>query len=72
MKVPVLPVAINGTGRALPKGSLGFHGRQKIRVRVLDEITSDDYAGLSDKEFAAKARDLIAENIDKNEEVNNV
>jgi 1-acyl-sn-glycerol-3-phosphate acyltransferase len=72
MKVPVLPVAINGTGRALPKGSLRFHGRQKIRVRVLDEITSDDYAGLSAEELAARARDLIAENVDKYEAVNNV
>lgn len=71
MKVSILPVVINGTGKALPKGSINFHGRQKIRVKVLDEITSDDYAGLSAKELAAKARDLIAENIDKNEEINN-
>lgn len=64
-KLPILPIVINGTGRALPKGSLNFHGRHKITVRVLDEIAYDDFADTSAEDLAAMVRDLIAANVDE-------
>lgn len=65
MKLPILPIVINGTAKALPKGSLSLKGRHKISVRVLDEIAYEDHADISSEDLAAKVRDLIAANVDE-------
>jgi 1-acyl-sn-glycerol-3-phosphate acyltransferase len=71
-KLPILPIAISGASKALPKGSLNFHGRHKIKIKVLDEVAYDDYAGLSSDEAAKKVRDMIAVHVDENREEGNV
>ncbi len=65
LKMPLLPVVINGARRALPKGSLNFYGRQQIRLTVLDEIPPDQFAGLSAEALAAQVRALIAGHVDE-------
>lgn len=44
-RVPVLPVAIDGTADILPKGRLSGRGRivHRIRVRILPPITAEEY-----------------------------
>jgi len=72
LKMPILPIAISGASKALPKGSLNFQGRHRIRIRNLDELSYKDYAALSSDEAAKKVRDMIALNVDENREVGNV
>lgn len=63
MKVPILPIAINGTKDALPKESLNFHGRHPIRIEVLDEIPYETFAHLSVEQTAQMVRQRIADHV---------
>jgi len=60
MNLPILPVAINGTKDALPKGSANFHGKQKMTIDILDAITPDQYEGLNPQEIADLTRSKIS------------
>ncbi len=57
MKVPILPVVINGTRKALPKDSIEFGTRCKISVEVLDEIP---YKNFADKDLDTIAKEVRA------------
>ncbi len=50
-KVPLLPVLLDGTGRALPKNGFLFAGRHLIRVRALEEIPYESFAGKTVREL---------------------
>lgn len=63
MKVPILPIAINGTKEALPKASLNFHGRHPIRIEVLDEIPYETFAHLSIEQTGEMVRTSIAAHV---------
>jgi 1-acyl-sn-glycerol-3-phosphate acyltransferase len=54
MKVPILPVVVEGTRHALPKYSVNFHGSHRIRVRVLEEVPYESFAGISEAELAKR------------------
>ncbi|MFP4193343.1 MAG: lysophospholipid acyltransferase family protein [Desulfobacterales bacterium] len=64
-KVPVLPIVISGTNRALPKYSFNFHGSHDIRVRVLPEIPYEKFAGMSPEEAADMVRHIIIKEHEK-------
>lgn len=49
-KVPVLPIAIYGTGEAIPKGTWLFRTKIPLKIKVLPEI---DTYGFKPAEFAA-------------------
>ncbi|MEA3435999.1 MAG: lysophospholipid acyltransferase family protein, partial [Thermodesulfobacteriota bacterium] len=65
MKIPILPVVINGSKNALPKHSLNFHGKHRIRIEVLDELPYESFAQLSVEETAQKVRKMIIEHVDE-------
>ena len=46
-KSPLLPILIEGTADALPKRGFVLQGRHPIRIRVLDPIPYDQFAGES-------------------------
>lgn len=55
--VPILPIVVEGTGNALPKG--GFllgPGRHEIRIRVLDAIEPETFRDASTEELTARVR----------------
>ena len=54
MKVPILPVVVEGTRHALPKYSINYHGTHRIRVRVLDEVPYESFAGASEEELSKR------------------
>jgi 1-acyl-sn-glycerol-3-phosphate acyltransferase len=59
-RCPILPVAIDGTSRALPKRGIVLQGRHAIRVLVLDEIPPDDFKDLTSVQLATRVREQIA------------
>ena len=65
LKVPILPVVINGTKKALPKHSIKFHGSHKITIKVLDEIPYEDYKDLPTADFAEQVRSLIGNEVEE-------
>ncbi len=65
MKIPVLPIVINGSKNALPKHSLNFHGRHPIRIEVLDELPYESFAQLSAEDTAKKVRQIIVAHVDE-------
>ncbi len=65
MKIPVLPVVINGSKNALPKHSLNFHGKHRIGIEVLDEFPYEAFKQLSVEETARKVREMIIEHVNE-------
>lgn len=63
MKLPILPVVINGSKDALPKESLNFHGRHDIRIQVLDEIPYTAYRDMDIAQTAKMVRERIAAHV---------
>ena len=65
MKIPILPIAINGSKNALPKHSINFHGRHNMRIQVLEEIPYTRFENLSVEETAELARKSIMAHVDE-------
>jgi len=51
---------IEGTARALPKRGFVLRGRHPIRVRVLQEIPPESFAGTDPVDLASQVRSQIA------------
>jgi 1-acyl-sn-glycerol-3-phosphate acyltransferase len=58
MGVPVLPIVLEGTGNALPKRGFVLQGRHPIRVRVLDEIPPERFAGAPPDKVTEEVRQI--------------
>ena len=64
---PILPIAVEGTARALPKRGFVLQGRHPIRVTVLEPIP---YAAFADDDvdtLTARVREVIAGTLDEKE-----
>lgn len=62
-KVPILPIVISGTNKALPKYSMNFTGIQKIYIKIFEEIPYAAFADLSTEETAQMVRQFIIEKL---------
>ncbi len=65
MKRPILPIAINGTKNALPKNSLNFHGKQNIRIQILNPIPYSEFENLTIEEISKRTWNTISGYIDE-------
>jgi len=63
MKVPLLPIVVSGTNKALPKYSMNFHGKQKILIKVFDEIPYDSFKDMSVEDTAEMVRQFMIKNL---------
>lgn len=63
LKLPLLPIAINGTIHALPKYSINYHGVHHMTMDILKPIEYDEFKDMDVEEFAAYVRNVIAERI---------
>jgi len=59
MKLPILPVVVSGTNRALPKYSMNFHGTQRIIMKIYDEIPYEKYRDKTVEETANMVREFM-------------
>jgi 1-acyl-sn-glycerol-3-phosphate acyltransferase len=59
-KAPILPIALDGTSRALPKRGYLLQGHHPIRVRVLPEIDPSSYGGETVESLTERVRGIIA------------
>jgi len=64
LKVPILPIAISGTSRALPKYSMNYQGNHNLYLKVLNEIPYSAFSPLSIEETAEMVRNIISENVE--------
>ena len=60
MRVPILPIVIEGTAAALPKRGFLLQGRHAIRIRVLDAIPCARFANLSVETLTEEVRNIFA------------
>ena len=59
-RAPILPIALDGTARALPKRGYLLQGHHPILVRVLPEIAPESYAGETVDSLCERVRGVIA------------
>jgi 1-acyl-sn-glycerol-3-phosphate acyltransferase len=63
-RVPILPMAIDGTAAALPKHTLNLRGLHPIRIRVLPEIPWERIRDRDPEAVALEVRQRIAEELE--------
>lgn len=59
-RVPVLPIVVDGTAKALPKRGFVLQGRHTIHLRVLDEIPYASFAGQPVEALIRDVRDRVS------------
>ncbi|HTO06481.1 MAG TPA: lysophospholipid acyltransferase family protein [Myxococcota bacterium] len=59
-KAPILPIALDGTARALPKRGYLLQGRHPIRVRLLAPLDPATYGSETPESLAERVRQIIA------------
>jgi len=59
-RVPILPIALCGTSRAIKKGGLLIHRNHDMKVVILDPIPYESYAGEDQKAVAARVQRIIS------------
>ncbi|MEN6507328.1 MAG: lysophospholipid acyltransferase family protein [Smithella sp.] len=62
-KVPILPIVISGTCKALPKHTIIFTGVQKLYIKIFEEIPYSAFKDLSVEETAEMARQFMIKNL---------
>ena len=58
--VPLLPIVVEGTSRALPKRGFVLQGRHHINIRVLDEIPFERFAEMPVEALTTTVRERFA------------
>jgi len=64
-QVPILPIVLTNTGKALPKWKMNTSGVHRMKVRVLEEIPYERFAGLTAQETAAFVRQIMISELAK-------
>lgn len=65
LKLPILPIAISGTHKALPKYSMNFHGTHNLYMNILDEIPYSAFSSLTVAETSEMVRNLIIDDVER-------
>jgi 1-acyl-sn-glycerol-3-phosphate acyltransferase len=60
---PILPIVITGTSDALPKRGFVLRGRHPLRLRVLEPIPYERFAGMDAEKLTDQVRELLAREV---------
>lgn len=60
---PILPIVINGSRTAVPKGSFNFHGETHVEVTILEPIPAESFKDEEARALADRVHDLIEERV---------
>lgn len=63
LKLPILPIAIDGTRAVLPKYSLQLHSKTPMKVQVLPPVPYEVFKDMSVEETAAYFRNMIGSRV---------
>ena len=63
--VPLLPIVLDGTGRAIPKHGAFIRGKHHLKVRILDEIPPETFRGMSTTELTAHVREIMIRELER-------
>ncbi len=66
-KVTILPIAISGTRKVLPKDTLMFTSRCDMEVRILDPIPYQEFQHLDEESLAEEIRQRIGALVQENQ-----
>ena len=64
LKLPIMPIAINGTINALPKYSINYHGTHNMTMDILDPVPYETIKDMEADEAGEYVRSIIAENVE--------
>jgi 1-acyl-sn-glycerol-3-phosphate acyltransferase len=64
-RVPIQPIVVRGTAKALPKRGFILQGRHAISIEVLDPIPADEVAARSPAEMTEHVRALLIDALKK-------
>ena len=65
LEIPILPVVLDGSSKALPVGSFILKGLHRIRIHVLDPIPIEKVKALSVDELIELSREIIQTELQK-------
>lgn len=63
--IGILPVLLKGTASTIPKGSLILTGKQKILVKIFDEIPYESFRNKDLKELIREVREFMMREYDR-------
>jgi 1-acyl-sn-glycerol-3-phosphate acyltransferase len=61
--LPLLPITVEGTHRALPKRGFVLQGRHPIKITVLEPIEPEGFGGLTPTELAESVHDVFVDRL---------
>ena len=61
----IIPVVLDGTAAAVPKGKLILPGKQRIVVKIMSEIPFESFRGKTPKELTNEVRELMISEYNK-------
>lgn len=65
MKTPIIPIAISGTCKALPKYSMNTSGIQHLYLDIMPEVPYEKFASLSIEDTTELIRGIIIKRVDE-------
>ncbi|MBO6563781.1 MAG: 1-acyl-sn-glycerol-3-phosphate acyltransferase [Pseudomonadales bacterium] len=60
---PILPIVINGSMTAVPKGSFNFHGKTHVRVSILPAIPAETFKEEEARVLADRVHGIIEDRV---------
>ncbi|MCF8380527.1 MAG: 1-acyl-sn-glycerol-3-phosphate acyltransferase [Bacteroidales bacterium] len=64
-KTDILPMVIDGTGKAIPKKGWSLKGKQKLKLKVLDPLPYEEWKDKSLHELKLYVRNIISDELTK-------